>query len=237
MAQGVAWWARRLGLRCTVVIPDTAPETKLAAIRRLGAEIVQVSFDEWWEIFRTRAYDGLDGRFVHAFSDAAVMAGNGTIGLEIFDDLPDVDAIVIPYGGGGLACGIASASARAGAAVQGLRVRKSQPRAPLAPSLAAGRPIRVDYEPSFVDGIGSPEVFPEMFELTRELVDGSLVVDVDEVAARRPAARRARTGRRRGSRRGRSPPRWPGAPVAARSSASSPEGTSTPRSCRTILGD
>ncbi len=109
MAQGVAWWARRLGVRCTCVVPDTAPETKLAAIRRLGSEIVQVSFDEWWEVFRTRAHDGLEGRFVHAFSDEAVMAGNGTIGLEVVDDLPDVDAIVIPYGGGGLTCGIASA--------------------------------------------------------------------------------------------------------------------------------
>ena len=140
MAQGVAWWARRLGVRCTCVVPDTAPETKLAAIRRLGSEIVQVPFDEWWEVFRTRAHDGLEGRFVHAFSDEAVMAGNGTIGLEVVEDLPDVDAIVIPYGGGGLTCGIASA----------LRELRPQCRvfaaevatgAPLAPSLAAGRPI------------------------------------------------------------------------------------------------
>jgi threonine dehydratase len=192
MAQGVAWWARRLRVRCTCVVPDTAPETKLAAIRRLSSEIVQVSFDEWWEVFRTRSYEGLDGRFVHAFSDPAVMAGNGTIGLEIVDDLPDVNAVVIPYGGGGLTCGIASA----------LRELRPQCRifaaevatgAPLAPSLEAGRPTRVDYEPSFVDGIGSPEVFPEMFELTRELVDGSLVVGVEEIAdAVRLLAERAR---------------------------------------------
>ena len=192
MAQGVAWWARRLRLQCTCVVPDTAPETKLAAIRRLGSEIVQVSFGGWWEVFRTRAYEGLEGRFVHAFSDPAVMAGNGTIGLEVVDDLPDVDAVVIPYGGGGLTCGIASA----------LRELRPQCRifaaevatgAPLAPSLEAGRPTRVDYEPSFVDGIGSPEVFPEMFELTRELVGGSLVVDVEKVAdAVRLLAERAR---------------------------------------------
>ena len=121
MAQGVAWWARRLGVRCTCVVPDTAPETKLAAIRRLGSEIVQVPFDEWWEVFRTRAHDGLDGRFVHAFSDEAVMAGNGTIGLEVVDDLPDVDAIVIPYGGGGLTLRHRLGSPRAEAAVQSLR--------------------------------------------------------------------------------------------------------------------
>jgi threonine dehydratase len=181
MAQGVAWWARRLGVRCTCVVPDTAPETKLAAIRRLGSEIDPVPFDVWWEVFRTREHDGLEGRFVHAFSDPAVMAGNGTIGLEILEDLPDVDAVVVPYGGGGLSCGIASA------------LRELAPRckifaaevatgAPVAPSLAAGEPVRVDYAPSFVDGIGSPEVFPEMFELTRELLDGALVASVAEIA-------------------------------------------------------
>jgi threonine dehydratase len=192
MAQGVAWWARRLGVRCTCVVPDTAPETKLAAIRRLGSEIVQVPFDVWWEVFRTRAHDGLEGRFVHAFSDDAVMAGNGTIGLEIVDDLPDVDAVVIPYGGGGLTCGIASAlrELRPECRVFAVEVATG---APLAPSLAAGQPVRVDYETSFVDGIGSPEVFPEMFELTRELVDGSLVVGVEQVAeAVRVLAERAR---------------------------------------------
>jgi threonine dehydratase len=181
MAQGVAWWARRLGVRCTCVVPDTAPETKLAAIRRLGSEIVAVPFGEWWEVFRTREYGGLKGRFVHAFSDRAVMAGNGTIGLEILEDLPGVDAVVIPYGGGGLTCGIASAL-RQQASECKVFAAEVDTGAPLAPSLDAGKPTRVDYEPSFVDGIGSPEVFPEMFELTRELVDGSLVVDLEKTA-------------------------------------------------------
>ena len=192
MAQGVAWWAREHGVHCTVVLPDTAPETKIAAIRRLGADMIPVPFDEWHETFRTHEHEGLDGLFVHAFSDDAVMAGNGTIGLEILEDLPDVDAIVAPYGGGGLSCGVASA------------VRALDPRckvyaaevataAPLAPSLEAGRPVQVDYEPSFVDGIGSPEVFPEMFELAQELLDGSLVASLEDVtAAVRLLAERAR---------------------------------------------
>jgi len=192
MAQGVAWWARRLGLRCTCVVPDTAPETKLAAIRRLGSEIVAVPFDVWWEVFRTHEHDGLEGRFVHAFSDPAVMAGNGTAGLEILEDLPDVDAVVIPYGGGGLTCGIASALSQLAPACKVFAAEVAT-GAPLAPSLAAGKPTSVDYEPSFVDGIGSPEVFPEMFELTRELVDGALVASVDEIAdAVRLLAERAR---------------------------------------------
>jgi threonine dehydratase len=192
MAQGVAWWARRLGLRCTVVIPETAPEAKVAAIQRLGAEIVKVSFDVWFEIFRTHAHEGVEGLFVHAFSDPAVMAGNGTIGLEILEDLPDVDAVVIPYGGGGLTCGIASALR---ALAPGCKVYACEvvTGAPLAASLAAGRLTKVEYEPSFVDGIGSPEVFPEMFELTRDLVDGSIVSDLDEIAAAvRLLAERAR---------------------------------------------
>jgi len=192
MAQGVAWWAREHGVHCTVVLPDTAPETKIAAIRRLGADMIPVPFDEWHETFRTHEHEGLDGLFVHAFSDDAVMAGNGTIGLEILEDLPDVDAIIAPYGGGGLSCGVASAVR---ALAPGCKVYAAEvaTAAPLAPSLEAGRPVQVDYEPSFVDGIGSPEVFPEMFELAQELLDGSLVASLEDVtAAVRLLAERAR---------------------------------------------
>ena len=192
MAQGVAWWARRRGVPCTVVLPDTAPETKVAAIRRLGADMIPVSFEEWHETFRTHEHEGLDGLFVHAFSDDAVMAGNGTIGLEILEDLPDADAIIAPYGGGGLSCGIASA-VRAVSPHCKVFAAEVATAAPLAPSLEAGRPVQVEYEPSFVDGIGSPEVFPEMFELARELLDGSLVASLDDVtAAVRLLAERAR---------------------------------------------
>ena len=129
---------------------------------------------------------------MHAFSDPAVMAGNGTIALEILEDLPSPDAVVIPYGGGGLACGIAS-GLRALAPGCKVYACEAATAAPLAASLAAGELTKVDYEPSFVDGIGAPEVFPEMFELTRELVDGSLVAGLDEIAAAvRLLAERAR---------------------------------------------
>ena len=192
MAQGVGWWARKLGVRCTVVLPDTAPETKIAAIRRLGADMIPVAFDEWHEVFRTRTFEGLDGLHVHAFSDDAVMAGNGTIGLEIVEDLPDVDAVIPPYGGGGLSCGIASAL-RAIAPSCKVFAAEVATAAPLAPSLEAGRPVKVDYTPSFVDGIGSPEVFPEMFALAQELLEGSLVASLDDVTdAVRLLAERAR---------------------------------------------
>jgi threonine dehydratase len=192
MAQGLAWWARCLGVHCTVVLPDTAPETKIAAIRRLGADMIPVTFEEWHEVFRTRTFESLDGMHVHAFSDDAVMAGNGTIALEILEDLPDVDVIVAPYGGGGLSCGIASAI-RALAPSCTVFAAEVATAAPLAPSLEAGQPVKVDYTPSFVDGIGSPEVFPEMFELAEELLDGALVAELADVEdAVRLLAERAR---------------------------------------------
>jgi threonine dehydratase len=108
MAQGVAWRARDLGIPCTVIAPGTAPQTKISAIERLGGRVLKVSFDEWWRAFEERSYPGVEGTFIHAFDDLNVMAGNGTIGLEILEDLPEVDAVVIPWGGGGLTCGIAS---------------------------------------------------------------------------------------------------------------------------------
>jgi len=181
MAQGVAWNARRLGVPCTVVVPEGAPATKVAAVKRLGARVIAVPHDEWFETFRTRRRDGLEGLFIHAFSDDAVMAGNGTIGLEIVEDLPDVDAVVVPFGGGGLSCGIASA----------LRALRPQTKvfpaevataAPLASSLAKGEASSIEHTRTFVDGIGGPRVFPEMFTLVRELLDGSLVSSLDEVA-------------------------------------------------------
>jgi len=182
MAQGVAWRARELGIPCTVVAPDTAPETKVKAIERLGGRVIKVSFERWWQTFQERAYPGVDATFIHAFDDPHVMAGNGTIALEILEDLPDVDAMVVPWGGGGLTCGIASAvrTLKPGCRVYAAEVATG---APLAASLAAGSVQVVDYRPSFVDGIGSKTVFPQMLERAQKLIDGALVASVEEVAA------------------------------------------------------
>jgi threonine dehydratase len=180
MAQGVAWNARNMGVSCTVVVPETAPETKLEAITRLGGKIIKVPFDEWWQTFQTRAYRGVDATFIHAFDDPNVMAGNGTIGLEILEDLPDVDSIVIPWGGGGLSCGIA-AGVRALKPKCRIFAAEVETAAPLAASMAAGMPTSIEYQPSFVDGIGSKTVFPQMLRLAQKLLDGSLVVSLEEV--------------------------------------------------------
>jgi len=182
MAQGVAWRARELGIPCTVIAPETAPQTKISAIERLGGRVIKVSFDEWWRAFEQRAYPGVAGTFIHAFDDLNVMAGNGTIGLEILEDLPEVDTVVIPWGGGGLTCGIASV----------LRERKPHCKifgaevataAPLTASWRAGSPQVIEPQRSFVDGVGGKSVFPGMFERARRLIDGPLVAQVSEVAS------------------------------------------------------
>jgi threonine dehydratase len=180
MAQGVAWRARELGISCTVVAPDSAPNTKIKAIERLGGRVIKVSFEEWWRAFETRTFPGVEATFIHAFDDLNVMAGNGTIALEIIEDLPEVDAVVIPWGGGGLTCGIA-ATMRALHSKCKIYAAEVGTAAPLAASLAAGSPQVVDYQTSFVDGIGAKLVFPQMLERAQQLIDGSLVAELDQV--------------------------------------------------------
>ncbi len=182
MAQGVAWNARRLGIPCTVVVPDHAPQTKLAAIERLGGRVVKLPFARWWNVIVEHEYPGIEGLFIHPVADRAVIAGNGTIGLEILEDLPDVDAVLVPWGGGGLSCGIASAM-RALRSATRVFACEVETAAPLSASLEAGEPVAVDYTPSFVDGIGGRSLLPEMWPLAKALVDAALVVSLEEVAA------------------------------------------------------
>jgi threonine dehydratase len=181
MAQGVAWCARSLGIPCTVIAPDTAPDAKVHAIERLGGRVIKVPFAAWWRAFEERAFPNVVGTFIHAFDDPHVMAGNGTIALEILEDLEEPDAIVIPWGGGGLACGIASAMRQLRPACR-IYAAEVSTAAPLAASLAAGKPTECDYQPSWVDGIGAKAVFPQMFERARQLIDDSLVADLNSVA-------------------------------------------------------
>jgi threonine dehydratase len=181
MAQGVAFCARRLGIPATVIAPDTAPETKLRAIERLGGKIIKAPFDQWWRAFETRSFPGVDATFIHAFDDPHVMAGNGTIALELIEDLPDLDAVIVPWGGGGLACGIASVIKALNPSTR-VYAAEAATAAPLAASLKAGTPQIVDYTPSFVDGIGSKTVFPQMFAEARQLLDGSIVSTLDEIS-------------------------------------------------------
>jgi threonine dehydratase len=181
MAQGVAWCARELSVPCTVIAPSSAPDAKVMAIERLGGRVIKVSFDEWWRAFEERAVPGIEGTFIHSFDDPFVMAGNGTIGLEILEDLPDVDAVMIPWGGGGLTCGIASALRQLRPSCK-IFTAEVATAAPFAASLAAGVPTVIEYQPSWVDGIGAKAVFPQMFDRARALIDGALVADLNSIA-------------------------------------------------------
>jgi threonine dehydratase len=192
MAQGVAWAARSLGVPATIVVPEQTPQAKLAAIERLGGRVLKRPYDEWWQVIVDGRADGIEGLFVHPVQDPGVMAGNGTIGLEILEDLPDPDAVVIPYGGGGLTAGIASA-------VKALRpqtqIITAEPEggAGLAAALTAGRPVSIGFRPSFVDGAGSRRVLDSMWPLVQPLVDDAAAIPVAKAAAAiRTLAERAR---------------------------------------------
>ena len=181
MAQGVAWNARMMNIPCTVIVPDHAPQTKLDAITRLGAKFIKIPFNDWWQVLVTRKFEGMKGLFIHPVSDPAVIAGNGTVGLEILEDLPDADTVIVPYGGGGLISGIATAikTIKPGVKVFASEVETA---APLAPSLAAGEPVKVTYTPSFVDGMGSAGLLTEMWPLVSKLVDDSIVLSLKQIA-------------------------------------------------------
>jgi threonine dehydratase len=182
MGQGVAWAARELGVPCAVVVPEHAPETKLAAIERLGGTVVKVSYERWWQAIAESRFPEADGVFIHPVEDERVMAGNGTIGLEILEDLPDVVRVLVPFGGGGLSVGIASAvkALRPEAAVYAV---EPETGAPLTAAFASGEPRPVEYRVSFVDGSGAPAVLPAMWARANGLLDGAFAVSLDNTAA------------------------------------------------------
>jgi threonine dehydratase len=181
MAQGVAWCARELGVACRVIVPDKAPAAKTDAVTALGAEVIRVPFADWWQVMETHDTRGVPGAFIHPVENNDVMAGNGTIALEILDDLPDVDTVIVPFGGGGLISGIGA----------GLRARRPECRviaaevetaAPLRASLDAGEARAIERKPSFVDGIGGAAVLPAMWPLVRQVVQDSVVVSLEQIA-------------------------------------------------------
>jgi threonine dehydratase len=188
MAQGVAWAARELGVQATVVAPEAAPRAKLDRVEELGARVILVPHERWWQTMVERRFDGVDALFVHPVEDELVMAGNGTIGLELLED-GGFDTVVVPWGGGGLTTGIASAVKE-----HGIRVVAAEPEtaAPLAAAFPAGAPVEFDYAPSYVDGAGGRALLPTRWERARELVDEAVAVPLADVEhAMRQLATRA----------------------------------------------
>ncbi|HWK12317.1 MAG TPA: pyridoxal-phosphate dependent enzyme [Vicinamibacterales bacterium] len=182
-AQGVALAARKAGAKCSVMVMDTAPETKLRAIDRLGATIVKATYSECWQTVTDHASPRMTGHFVHPFDDDAFISGNGTVGLEILEDLPDTDAVIAPVGGGGLLAGI-------GVAFRALKpdaaVYAAEPAtaAPLARSFSRGEASAFEeWQASFVDGAGGRSVLKTMWPLLKEYVRESIVVSLDDAAA------------------------------------------------------
>jgi threonine dehydratase len=179
-AQGVALAARRAGVACKILMIDAAPQAKFDAVRRLGAEVVKSSYDQCWRALADRAHPAMTGAFIHPFEDDAFIAGNASAGLEIIEDLPDVDCVVAGFGGGGLSCGIAAALKARG---HKARIFAAEPEtaAPLALSFAAGSPQKFpDWQASFVDGCGGKSVFPRMWDLAHHLLAGSIVSTLEE---------------------------------------------------------
>jgi threonine dehydratase len=181
-AQGLAFAAQRRNVRLTVHVPETAAAVKVAAIESLGASIVRHSFDQWWQIMRTRAAGESAGTFIHPVCEPAVIIGNGTIGLELLQQAPSFDTVFVPFGGGGLVCGIAQALRCVG--WQGRVIAcEVETSTPLAAAFARGGPVAVERHASFIDGIGSKGVLEEMWPMLERLVDDVVVVSVMEAKA------------------------------------------------------
>jgi threonine dehydratase len=179
--QGVAYAAREAGVPCTVVVIETAPDTKVERMRALGAKLVKAPFDACWRAMDERAFPGVEGTFVHPFDDQDFVTGNATVALEIFEDLPNVKTVIAAIGGGGLISGIGSAMR---AIAPHVRVLGAEPEtaAPGAASFAAGSPqVFEQWSASFVDGAGGKSIFPRMWERLKDTVDGSIVVTLEEV--------------------------------------------------------
>ena len=181
-AQGVALAARTAGVPCSVLVMDTAPETKLRSIKRLGASIVQATYEECWKTVEHHASDRMTGQIVHPFDDDLFISGNGTIGLEIHEDVPDADAVIAPIGGGGLIAGVGAALRELMPAAK-IYAAEPETAAPLAASLRAGRAsVFPDWTASFVDGAGGKSVIPTMWPLLEQFVHESIVVSLDAAA-------------------------------------------------------
>lgn len=181
MAQGVAYAAREIGVAATVLLPDNAAANKVAALERLGATIRLMKDEQWWQVLRDYGHPDIKGLFIHPVANQDVLAGDATVGLEIFEELPDVDTVLVPFGGGGLACGVASALRALGSGARVMAAESSH-CAPLNAALMAGKPQNLAVPPSFISGIGIGCVLDEMWPLVQELITGSVVASLEEIA-------------------------------------------------------
>jgi threonine dehydratase len=178
--QGLAFAAREIGVQATIVMPEGAAQTKANALIELGARVIRKPFDEWWAVLTGRRCEGESGVFIHPVADQAVLAGNATIGAEILEDLPECDAVLVPFGGGGLISGIGSVMRRLRPAVR-MIVVESEAAQPAAAALKNAGPVRVAHRQSFVDGMGSSAVLDEMWPLLKQVANQAACVSFDQI--------------------------------------------------------
>jgi threonine dehydratase len=179
-ALGVAWMARGLGIDATAVVPANAPEAKLEKLRELGARIQMISVEQWWQAIRTGSLGDASGLYIDAVRNPACLAGDATVGLEILEQYPDVEAIFVPFGGGGLACGVACAVREVNPKVK-IIACELETAQPCKAALAAGGPVETAPDAGFISGVGFSTVLPEMWPLVSTYVDGAITVSIAEV--------------------------------------------------------
>ncbi len=181
-AQGVAYSSSMLGIPCTIVMPKGAPLTKVQATKGYGAKVVLEGdvFDDALD-YALELKEQTGAAFVHAFDDEAIIAGQGTVGLEILEQLSDVDAIVCPVGGGGLIAGVAAAVKEIKPSVQIFGVQAAACRS-MAQSLENNKPLKVESLPTMADGIAVKKPGQHTFQLVQKYVDDMLSVDETEIA-------------------------------------------------------
>ena len=181
-AQGVALGATNLGIKSTIVMPGTAPLSKVMATRGYGAEVVQVGTvydDAYKKACEIQAETG--ATFLHPFDDPYVIAGQGTIGMEIIEDLEDVDMVIVPIGGGGIASGIAKAVKSLKPSVKMVGV-EAENAASMLEAVKQGCPCTIKTTPTIADGIAVARAGQLTCEMIRDYVDEIVTVSEDDIA-------------------------------------------------------
>ena len=180
MAYGVAWAANRLGVPMAAYMYSGAPQTKIDGVRKLGGEVRFISLETWWRYIVGAERPDLKELLINPVTDQAVLTGNGTIGLEIVEDLPEVDVVVTPFGGGSLTTGVASA-VKASRPQAKVIAAEDENAAPVTAALAAGRIVEIDTRPSFVKSIGGPSLVPQLWPVVSQLIDGAVAVSLNQI--------------------------------------------------------
>lgn len=180
MAYGMAWAANKLGVPMAAYMYAGAPQTKIDGVRRLGGNVRFISMETWWQYIIGADRPDFPELLINPVTDQAVLAGNGSIGMEIIEDLPEVDVVLTPYGGGSMTTGVASAVKALLPKAKVLAV-EDENAAPVTAALGAGHIVEIETRPSFIKSIGGPSLVPQLWPVASELIDGAVTVSLEQV--------------------------------------------------------